>query len=82
MEEDPNLGLLAAWLADIPDDVIAGILPELGNNVGYAPPDFNQLYINWNLDYGANHWDYVFANLAVPPLRNNIQPQIVADDSE
>ena len=62
MEEDPNLGTLAELLASIPDHVIDDILPEFQNNVGYVGPDFNQLYINCNLDYGPNYWNYLVVN--------------------
>jgi hypothetical protein len=60
--ENPGNFAFEELLAGIDDAPIANVLPELANNVGYVPPNFNELYINWNLDYNPYYWD----NIAVP----------------
>ncbi len=78
MEEATHMFALEEMLAGINDDVIANILPEFSNNVGYVPPNFNELYINWNLNYDANNWN-MLPNLAADHLPININP---VDDAE
>lgn len=65
--ENPGNFAFEELLASIDDAAIANMLPELANNVGYVPPNFNELYINWNLDYDAN-----FQVVPLPNITNQV----------